>query len=124
LKDWRNPLMAMTLLVFGLGITFVQLELEPKQFEPATIDRVVPSTSSLKPGIYWGGGSRYITIEVKNGQFWFKGSSRITEFWEAPLSLEPNHASRYRVNGSDLVVQQLDDTTLLFDNMRYQLEAT
>lgn len=77
---------------------------------------------SLKPGSYWGGGSRYITIAQKGDRLCYQGASS-NGVITASILVKPGQPKRYEIYQLGLSIIPMSGQSLRFGSLEYRLES-
>ncbi|HIK18821.1 MAG TPA: hypothetical protein IGS53_26545 [Leptolyngbyaceae cyanobacterium M33_DOE_097] len=114
--------LALTASCFSLSGALLALPMSPIKTPGASLMLKVESTApeaaqtALKPGTYWGGGSRYLSIAQRGDRYCLQGASPNGVL---VTSLQPINAEQYQAYETNWKLQQRGDV-LLFGAMEYQ----
>ncbi|MEC4802874.1 MAG: hypothetical protein SAJ12_12090 [Jaaginema sp. PMC 1079.18] len=77
---------------------------------------------SLRQGLYWGGGSRYIVIAIRGDRVCYSGSSP-NGYSISSVSPIPQQPGFHKIEGfEDITLSQVNSNTVLFGGSEYTLE--
>ncbi|WP_414575857.1 hypothetical protein [Anabaena sp. CCY 9402-a] len=83
------------------------------------VNAVVAAPIPLQPGVYYGGGSRYISIAKKGKQYCYIGSSNYGLGY-ASIRLVPKYPNVYKLAGSpDSFVAQKSRESISFGDLKH-----